>query len=40
MIFIDEFKNDVGNFVEIEYQNSTRKEAIDFYGLLCYNVKC
>ncbi len=30
MIFIDEFKNDVGNFVEIEYQNSTRKEAIDF----------
>lgn len=28
-IFIDEI-TDIGNYIEIEYQNSSRKEAIDF----------
>lgn len=29
-IFIDEFQNGVGNFIEIEYQKATREEALDF----------
>lgn len=30
ILFVDEFQNDVGNFVEIEYQNATRRDAINF----------
>ncbi len=30
LIFIDEFQDDIGNYVEIEYQNSDRESALNF----------
>lgn len=33
LIYIDKFE-DLGNFIEIEYQNATKKEALDFIDSL------
>ena len=34
IICIDEFDNDIGNYIEIEYQNSNKNEVLDFINKL------